>query len=194
MKSIHSTLTNTTLPSGELHTANLVELRLYNSSNDSDEVVYITDYHIDIVYSGNTYLAGGHLLSISEQKNTSDLQINDVTVGLSGIDQTFISLLLNYTYIDREIIIQRVFLDSNDAIIGSPVTTFAGRINTPTIEDNPSDGSSVVTVNASSYLADFDRRPMRSTNHIHHKYYYGDDDFFKLWGQIDKEIVWGFTD
>ena len=193
MKSIHSTLTNTTLPDGELHTGCLVEIKLTNGSNQ-DETVYITDYHVNITYSGNTYLAGGHLLDISEQKNTSDLQISDVTISLSGVDQTYISMILNYTYIDRELIIHRVFLDDADAIVGNPIKTFMGRINAPTINDDPHAGTSIITVNASSYLADFDARPSRSTNHIHHKYYYPNDDFFKLWGQIDKEIVWGFTD
>lgn len=193
MKTLAGTTVNQ-LATGQLHTAHLVHIVLNTTVGEGVYNVYMTDYHIDITYGGITYLAGGHLLSISEIKTASDLQINDITIGLSGIDQTKISEVLSYDYIDREVTVTRALLTNNDALYANPVVVFKGRINAPTITDDPNEGTSVVTINASSYLADFERKPSRHTNHIEHNYHYPNDDFFSLWGQIDKEIIWGYTE
>jgi len=181
------------LATGEIRTAHLVEVILTNTQG-SDISILMTDYHRDITISGKTYLASGHLLNISEITTSNDLQINDVTLSLSGIDGTKISEVLSYNYIDRELHITRAFLNHNDYYYTDPVKVFVGRINSPSITENPNDGTAIVTINASSYLADFDRKPARHTNHIEHNYYYPNDDFFSLWGQIDKEIIWGNTE
>ena len=191
MKSISATIQNQ-LNTGELRTAHLVEISLGNPFTGADYDVFMTDYHTDISVSSGNYLATGHLLGISEIRNTSDLQISELTLTLSGVDQGKIFEVLAFDYIDREIIIRRAILDVNDSVIGTPTIMFRGRISNPSIVDNPNEGSSIVSVTASSYLADFDRKPARHTNHIEHNYYYPNDDFFKLWGQIDKEIIWGY--
>jgi len=192
MKTLHAD-TSTQLESGELKTAHLVEVILTNA-NGTDVSILMTDYNVDLTISGKTYLASGHLLGISEISTSNDLQINDVTVSLSGIDGTKISEVLSYNYIDRELHITRAFLNSSDNYYSDPVKVFVGRINSPTINENPNDGTAIVTINASSYLADFDKKPARHTNHIEHNFYYPNDDFFSLWGQIDKEIIWGYTE
>lgn len=192
MRTLSGTTVNQ-LETGELHTAHLVSIILTDLAGDDYEVD-ITEYHKDLTYNNTTYSASGHLLNITEIATTSDLQINDITLSLSGVDQTKISEVLSYNYIDREVIIRRALLNNEDAIYATPVVVFRGRINNPTITDNPNDGTSLVTVNATSYLSDFERKPSRHTNHLEHNYFYPNDDFFSLWGQIDKEIIWGYTE
>tara|TARA_B100002019_G_scaffold111531_1_gene95945 strand:- start:6888 stop:7466 length:579 start_codon:yes stop_codon:yes gene_type:complete len=184
------TSTNSAIATGQIHTAHIVEVTLADTSN-LDYKIYMTDYHKDVSYGGNTYLATGHLLDITDLTTTSDLQINDITITLSGIDATKIAEVLSYNYIDRPLIISRVFFSDNDNIINVPYPIFAGRINNPSIVDDPNSGTSVVSINASSYLSDFDRKPNRHTNHIEHNFYYPNDDFFSMWGKINKEIIWG---
>jgi len=125
------------LATGELRTAHLVEVILTNA-NGTDVSILMTDYNVDLTISGKTYLASGHLLGISEISTSNDLQINDVTVSLSGIDGTKISEVLSYNYIDRELHITRAFLNSSDNIYVDPVKVFVGRINSPTIKDRKS--------------------------------------------------------
>tara|TARA_Y100000361_G_scaffold37821_1_gene32371 strand:- start:8138 stop:8722 length:585 start_codon:yes stop_codon:yes gene_type:complete len=182
----------TQLATGQLHTAHLVHIVLTDTVGATYDI-FITEFHKNLSYGGNSYLASGHLLNISEIKTTSDLQINDITISMSGIDQTKISEILSYDYIDREVEVQRALITDDDAIYANPVCIFRGRINNPSITDNPNEGTSTVSINASSYLADFERKPSRHTNHLEHNYYYPNDDFFKLWGQIDKEIIWGYV-
>lgn len=191
MRTLTGTMVNQ-LANGQLHTAHLVHIVLTDTVGATYDV-FVTEYHKDVSYGGNTYQASGHLLSISDIATTSDLQINDITISMSGIDQTKISEVLTYNYIDREVEILRALIDDDDAVYANPVCVFKGRINNPSITDDPNGGTSIVSINASSYLADFDRKPSRHTNHLEHNYYYPNDDFFKLWGQIDKEIIWGYV-
>tara|TARA_B100002019_G_C21265543_1_gene599219 strand:+ start:1423 stop:2007 length:585 start_codon:yes stop_codon:yes gene_type:complete len=183
--------TTTQLLTGKIRPAHLIEINL-GDSQSQETVVLITDYHIDVTYDNKTYIATGHLLNLTEISTSNDLQIHDLTIALSGVDLTKISIVLSYDYIDREVTIQRALMTSEDAVYATPVTVFRGRINNPSIADDVDSGELTVTLSATSQLADFDRTPARHTNHLQHQYHYPDDDFFSLWGQIDKEIVWGF--
>jgi hypothetical protein len=182
--------TQTLLDNGKIYTAHLIDLTLKNLSADVFEIIRMTDYHIPLTFNSNQYLAGGHLLTIYNVTDTTDLQINDVTVGFSGIDSTMVSYVLSYDYIDRPLNIYRAFLSDQDVLL-STHKIFSGRVNAPSIADNVEDGEMLVSVNASSYLSDFDKKTSRHTNAQEHQYYHPNDGFFTLWGEIEKEIIWG---
>ena len=192
MRTIGSS-TQTLLDSGNIYTAHLIDLTLKNLSNGSNEIIRMTDYHVPITFNSNEYLAGGHLLSINNVTDTTDLQINDVTVGFSGVDSSMVSYVLSFDYIDRPLNIYRAFLSDQDALL-STHKVFSGRVNAPSISDNVEDGEMLVSVNASSYLSDFDKKSSRHTNAQEHQYYHPNDGFFSLWGNIEKEIIWGKDD
>lgn len=177
------------LESTTIYTANLIHIVFSNSNNEKEDV-FVTDFHRNII-DDNDYTALGHFLNLTSVTQTDDLQINDITLTLSGIDQQFISYVLNYRYIDREIIIKRALIDNNDNLIGETIVVFSGRINQPTISENEDEGTLTVNINASSFFADFERASARHTNHVEHNYYYPTDNFFKQWGKIDEEIIWG---
>lgn len=194
MRTISSAL-QTQLDSGYLHTAHLIKLTLTNSASNSDEVIYMTDYHIPLIHLGQTYTALGHFLGFDGLKEGRDLEIETLKLSLSGIDGTKISEVLNYDYVDREIEIYRVFLSDTDTVIGNVHKLLIGRIESPTIVDNPNEGKCIVSIKASSYLSDFDRKTGRHTNNTEQKKYSPDfdDKIFVNWGQINREIVWGYS-
>jgi hypothetical protein len=74
------------------------------------------------------------------------------------------------------------------------IKIFEGRLDSPTISDNPDTGESVVQITASNYLSDFDRKIGRYTNNSQQKAFFPNDEFFSLWGNIDDDIVWGKDD
>jgi hypothetical protein len=194
MRTIPSALTSHFANNESYNMANLVELHLTPVSGN-DAVIYLTDYFNDIDYDGETYYGVGSLVGISAIDSSSDLQVQDIKLTLEGVTQTYFSYILQYYYVDRKCCIHKVFLNNTtDAIIGNPIKVFEGRLNNPTIQDDPINGSSVVTLTVSNYLSDFDKRPTRFTNHTQHKSLYPDDNFFSKWGKIDKEIIWGMED
>ena len=99
------------------------------------QTVYLTDYAHDISYGGNTYSSSSHLLGLSQVNETSDAQLGTFTVNLSGVEQSFIAILLSENYIDRGVTIDRVILDSVGEIIGEPISLYNGRIDGFSIKD-----------------------------------------------------------
>ena len=65
------------------------------------QTTYTTDAFHNIDYGGNTYNAAGGLLSISDISEQSKIVVSAVKVSLSGVDQTYINLVLAEDYIDR---------------------------------------------------------------------------------------------
>ena len=195
MRTIHADITNHLTNNNSYNIANIVKVVLRNPVSETDLEIYLTDYFRDITYNGNTYEAVGSFLGLSAIDSSSGLQVQDIKLTLEGISQSYISYVLQYYYIDRECEIHKVFLNSStDATIGDPVKVFEGRLNNPTIQDDPTSGSTTVILTISNYLSDFDKRPTRFTNDTQHKGLYPDDNFFSRWGKIDKEIIWGKKD
>ena len=104
-------------------------------SIDFSQTVYLTDYAHDISYGGNTYNSSSHLLGLSQVNETSDAQVGTFTVNLSGVEQSFIAILLSENYIDRQVVIDRVILNSVGGIIGEPIPLYNGRIDGFAIKD-----------------------------------------------------------
>lgn len=188
MKTIDSA-TQAVIDSKEIETGHLVKIQLTHAVTRDEVYIRMTEYAFDITYDSENYDALGGLLSISQLDQSNNLQIQNITLSLTGIDGVHTSHVLNYDYIDRQIIIHRAFL-SNGVLVGTPVKLFQGRLNQPTIKDDPN-GEALVTITASSYLSDFDRKPARHTNHTEQIARFPNDRFFESWGIIDKDIIWG---
>lgn len=143
--------------------AHLVKFELGYSGTTN--IYYLTDYFKSVTYDNNTYLAQGNLLTVTGLSENSTFEIQNCKIQLSGIDRVFTSSLLNYNYTARNITIYKQFfrtikddsytnVDTNLSIhelyekAGSPIQIFNGRINAPSIQDNPNEGTATITVSA----------------------------------------------
>ena len=72
------------LASNQFETAHLVKI-------DFSSAIYLTDNGYAITHGGNTYQPGGHLIGLSEIKETAELKVGSSTLLLSGVEQTYIS-------------------------------------------------------------------------------------------------------
>jgi len=97
-------------------------------SIDFSQTVYLTDYAHDISHGGNNYESSSYLLGLSQVNETSDAQLGTFTVELSGVQQAFIAILLSENYIDRQVIIDRVILNSLGEIIGNQYHCIMGAL------------------------------------------------------------------
>tara|TARA_R100001377_G_scaffold8546_1_gene4466 strand:+ start:52 stop:606 length:555 start_codon:yes stop_codon:yes gene_type:complete len=158
-------------------------------SIDFSTPVYLTDYSHDIVFSNNTYSSSSHLLGMADVNETSDAQIGTFTINLSGVNQTFIAILLSENYIDRGVVISRAILNSAGAIIGVPIPLYKGRIDGFAIKDDKS--TSQINLSTASHWSDFEKESGRRTNHNSQQIFFPGDKGFEFASSAVKDIKWG---
>jgi len=147
---------------------------------DMGTPIYLTTHYKDITYSGDVYDSSIHLDSISNIKQAGLSKNPKVTIALSGVDQTYYSLFLSNNYINRTVTIYYAFMDSDDAVIESPVEIYSGIIADIKMIDDPIKGSAKVSVVASGRFADFDKTTGRLTNTESQKQYFPADKGFEF--------------
>ena len=144
-----------------------------------------------VVYDSNTYLAVGHLMGISDIEEAAEVIVSSVTLSLSGIDQVWISNVLQEDYIDRTVKIYTAFMDESWALVVDPVLIFEGRMDQPSIEEDPDAGTSSVSVSVTNAWVDFSRKTGRHTNHEEQTLHFAGDKGFEFASEVTPDIVWG---
>lgn len=171
--------------------AHLIELRLDAGDGGT---VYVTDSYRSIVWGGNTYTALGHLLGFGGLAESAEVRVADISVSLSGVDQTLIATVLAADYLDRQFLIYQFFLDTSDAVIASPVLIHDGRIAEAAVDEDGDSGKCVVSLKSRDSFADFERLNGRHTNPNEQKYHFPNDASFDLLAQLagqNRQLIWG---
>lgn len=153
--------------------------------------IRITDSFRNISWGGDEYLACGDWTGFDPVEEQSELQVSEVEAHLSGVDQSWISDLMQHNYLDRRLRIWRAWLDEGGAVVGQPVLLFDGRMDQPTIADDPEEGSVSIAVSASSHWVDFEQTNGLRTNHSTQQRAFPGDLGFEFAAQILEEIKWG---
>lgn len=174
--------TITALNSDNLNLANLVQM-------DFSTPIKLTDWARDVVALSTTFDSSADLLEIDQFTESSEVQVNASTITLSGVSQTFVSLFLTNDYIDVRTRIWKAVLDNSDAVIGSPILVFDGRITSYSILD--SDTTSTVEVEVASHWKDFDLHNGRKTNNNTQQLYFPGDRGFEFAAESAKDLKWG---
>jgi hypothetical protein len=156
-----------------------------------DETVYMTDAYKAISYGGNSYLGVGNFMGFSDIEEAAEVMVSSVTLSLSGIDQIWISKVLNKEYIDRTIKIYTAFLDDAQTLVIDPVLIFEGRMDSPAINEDPDSGESTVSVSATNAWVDFSRKTGRHTNHEEQQVHFAGDKGFEFASEVVQDIIWG---
>lgn len=152
---------------------------------------YTTDAFHEVVYDGNTYMPAGGLLQISDISEQSKIVVSNVKVSLSGVDRTYLKLVLDEEYIDRPLKISIGFLDSAGEWVAPPWPLLDGRMDAPTISEDINTGKSVVTISATNAWVDFKRNTGRHTNHAQQQTFFPGDKGFEFASEVEKDIPWG---
>lgn len=160
---------------------------------DIDGGLYLTNAPRDISYGGNTYLSLGGFLGFSAVEEKTQFTISEVTVTLAGVpayddnDSSFISLVLQHDYIDKQVKIYRAFFDRETFL--DAFLMFEGRVSAPTIRDNPGD-TATVAVTVSNNWVDYDRTNGVITNDSRQQALYPGDRIFEHAAETIKDISW----
>lgn len=154
---------------------------------DLDTDYYYTNAPFNITYSGNTYQALGNFLQFSNVEESTDMQISNVTVTLTGLTTTTLELFLSQEFIDRPLTLHRSLYNDSEGIVGT-FNIFSGRISKAGLKE---DGDSLtVECEASSQFVDFERRAGRHTNDNEQQFHYSGDRFFEFASEVLKELAW----
>jgi len=156
---------------------------------DFSTKLYLTDFARDITYGSDVYTASSHLLDLSDVNETSNVQSSTFTLNLSGVNQSFISILLSENFIDRAVTISRVILNSSGAVIGSPISFYTGRMDGFAIKDDVK--TSQINLTAASHWSDFEKESGRRTNHNGQQIHFSGDKGFEFASSAVKDIKWG---
>ena len=150
---------------------------------------YLTDAYTDIVWSGNTYVASGHLLGFGDIEEQTRMESYDLTVTYSIVDVTYVSLVLSEDYIGRSIKIHLALLpDGSSTPIVDPILYYDGLINGGSIIE---DGAGGATLAITSNGFDMNRRNGRHTNHEENQILFPGDKGFEFVDQATREMIWG---
>ena len=113
---------------------------------DLDTPLYLTNAIVDVEISTDTsggtqtYLAQGNFMSFSSAQETSELRINNVSIGFTGATSVYVDIALGNSYLHRSIRIYKVWFDKSTlAPIGSPVMVYDGTITGVNVSDDPSE-------------------------------------------------------
>jgi len=154
--------------------------------------VFMTDSFKAITFAGDEYQAVGNFMGFSDIEETVGIIVSTVNLSLSGIDQVWISNVLNENFIDRQVKIWTGFLGGSSLdLVSDPVLIFDGRMNQPTISENPDSGESTVSVSCTNAWVDFTRKIGRHTNHEEQQIHFPTDKGFEFASEIVKDITWG---
>ncbi len=154
-----------------------------------DTLVYLTDHAHALTYNGQTYESDGHLLGMSQVNETAEMRVGSFNLSLSGVEQSYVSILLSQNVINRQVLISRVVLNVTGGIIGDPILLYDGRINSFSVKDQSD--TSTINLAVTSHWSDFEKRAGRRTNDASQQSFFPGDKFFEFASQSVKNIKWG---
>ena len=154
-----------------------------------------TDAPYDIDFNGDTYLAQGDFLSITEGQETSEIQIHSVSIQISALDVSNITTYATSNIINRTVEIRRAFLDpitqqlQGDSSGDSGFLLFKGRVAAYAVNNNVNNADIVLQV--SSQFINFQRTSGRRSNLTNFQREHPDDFGMEYSHETLTEINWG---
>lgn len=139
--------------------------------------------------SSVTYNPQGFVKNLSQFSEEVDITKSSLRIGLSGVDQTYISIVLNENVVNDQVKIFRGFLDSNNSLIADPFLLYDGQIDT--FEINEGEDSSDIIFTIVSHWADFQKISGRKTNPTSQQRFFSGDNGMEFSSETVQDIKWG---
>jgi hypothetical protein len=177
----------TTAIKNELETDSLQPINLVYINVDTG--FRFTDHYKDVVYNSNTYTASSLFTKLSSVKESSEVEVSNITLSFSGADQTIISLFLSNNYMEKEAEVYKGFLDNNEQVIADPFLLFKGRIESFSIDESINQSNANIVV--ASHWSDFSKIEGRKTNTGSQQLHFANDLGFEFASQTVQDIKWG---
>jgi hypothetical protein len=139
--------------------------------------------------SSITYNPQGFLKGLSQFTEEVGITKSSLRIGLSGVDQTYISIVLNENIVNDAVSIYRGFLDDNNSLIADPFLLYDGQIDK--FEINEADDTTDIIFTIVSHWADFEKISGRKTNPTSQQRFFSTDVGMEFSSQTVQDIKWG---
>ena len=155
---------------------------------------YITNAPFDISYGGNTYISMGGLIAADPVEENIGFEIEKLGITIGGIDplpgdsDPFIKKILTLDYVDRPLIITRVYYSQGSQVGG--VQLYNGYINSAGVERDLGDQGVVVRLESSNNWTDFGRVNGRETNDNSQQAVFSGDLGLEYCKEMQKQVEW----
>lgn len=164
--------------------------------------IRLTDHSHEINYdfgSGlETFQSTGRLAGSANITETVDISNPTINITITGANEADLLLPFTENYNDKQVIIRRGFFDTSGAtadtnIIADPFIIFDGRVDSFSIQDNPTEGESNVTWNIASHWADWEKVSGRRCNNKNAQTFFPSEEGFshcydqiggRTWGRV----------
>jgi hypothetical protein len=113
--------------------ANDLQPALFVAATFKSETVYIWSGSGSVAWSGQTWSGLGALLSISVAEDGATVEARGITITFSGLNSSLLSEAIGDYQLGQPVIVYLGFFSAG-ALISSPVTAWAGRMDQPTID------------------------------------------------------------
>jgi len=161
---------------------------------DVNNGYYLTNAPFDIVYDSQTYDAAGNMLELDGVEENVGFEIESLTVNIGGINplpgdgDPFIKKILVSDYVDRSVVITRVYYQ-NDAIVDG-VVLYSGFINAASAASGLGQDGAAVSLQTSNNWTDFSKLSSRHTNSASQQSAFPGDLGFEFAKEVQKQVEW----
>jgi hypothetical protein len=153
----------------------------------SDNVQRYCTAGATIAWSGYNWLGTGGLVNIEPIRETGAIESVGLRLTMSGVPSTLVSLALQGEFQGRPITLWLAMLDADGALIGDPVTEYAGRLDTMTIVDG--EDSATISVTVESEMASLMGASIRRYTDADHQKDYSGDLIFQYVAQMKEKAL-----
>lgn len=143
---------NTEVTASELEPIFLIDLEFDSGA------LYFWNGVNTLTWSGNDYIGGGNLLSISPIVETNDIRAVGVNLTMSGLPSDLISIALTEAYQGQPVKIRFAAMSSG-AVVADPYLIFDGRMDVLSIDD--AGDTATINLSAESRMIDLERPRLR---------------------------------
>ena len=143
-----------------------------------------------ISWNGQTWLGLGSLLNISTIEDGCTVEARGIVLTLSGLDPNLLPAAQNELILGLPVAVYLALYDSTNTLIGTPITSWSGRIDQPEFSIEPTEVT--LTINCENVLLDMniavDRRYTIEDAQLDNP---GDLGFQFVNGLQEKNLFWG---
>lgn len=172
------------LQASQLNPALFVELHFVTG------VAYLWSGSGTISWNGHSWLGVGALGSVSTISEGATVEARGIALTLSGIDTAILADVVQEFQTGAPALVYLGLFDSGGTLIASPITSFSGRMDQPTIDVGGD--AATITINCESRLLEMNVAVGRRYDPVDQALDFPGDEGFKfIPGVQERQIFWG---
>jgi hypothetical protein len=168
----------------------IIRPALFVQATFANETVYLWTGYGTITWNYQDWVGVGGLLNVSTIEEVATVEAKGISISLSGIDPDLLQECLLQFQISLPVYVYFGLFDENGNLLPSPVTSFAGRMDQPTIDLNTD--TVTITIACESRLMDMNVPLPWRYDAITQAIFYPNDMSFSFVNSIQNvQLAWG---